>query len=246
MRRAARSTSSHGDADHPGRHPRPLGLVEYGVRLDDLRRRWAEVDAAGDVTAVPVHGSAEVAQHDVAPHDHPGPPGDDGGWPRSRPRRRWRSSPCRGPRRGAGRTGRPTPAPRSGRQRDVAGVAAAPPTRSAAAPAAASAAISAASLRDPERPDDLDRPRNIVPGRSGRRSTTKRAQVWSPTRRRDRPPGQLRPRWPTGSSVSFHGRSVNTPGCSTTRGASSRGTTSVASLSRGSTSIVSRSSGMAR
>ena len=48
-----------------------------------------------------------------------------------------------------------------------------------------------------------------------------------------------------GSSVSLHGRSENTPGCSTTRGASSRGITIVASPSRGSTSIVSRSSGMA-
>ena len=48
-----------------------------------------------------------------------------------------------------------------------------------------------------------------------------------------------------GSSVSSHGSSVNTPGCSTTRGASSRGMTIVASPSRGTTSIVSRSSGIA-
>ena len=40
-------------------------------------------------------------------------------------------------------------------------------------------------------------------------------------------------------------RASNTPGCSATRGASSRGMTSVASPSRGTTSIVSRSSGIA-
>jgi hypothetical protein len=49
----------------------------------------------------------------------------------------------------------------------------------------------------------------------------------------------------TGSSVSSQGRSPNTSGRSLTRGASSRGTTSVASPSRGRTSMVSRSSGMA-
>ena len=48
-----------------------------------------------------------------------------------------------------------------------------------------------------------------------------------------------------GSSVSLPRASVNTPGCSTTRGASSRGMTSVASPSRGTTSIVRRSSGIA-
>ena len=76
------------------------------------------------------------------------------------------------------------------------------------------------------------------------RSTRKRAQVWSPMAATFAP--LARPAtMATGSSVSFHGRIVNTPGCSTTRGASSRGTTSVASPSRGSTSIVSRSRGMA-
>ena len=59
------------------------------------------------------------------------------------------------------------------------------------------------------------------------------------------PRRRARRRSPIGSSVSSHGSSVNTPGCSTTRGASSRGTTSVASPSRGTTSIVSRSSGIA-
>ena len=49
----------------------------------------------------------------------------------------------------------------------------------------------------------------------------------------------------TGSSVSVHGRSPNTPGCSATRGASSSGTTRTASPARGSTSMVSRSSGIA-
>jgi hypothetical protein len=48
-----------------------------------------------------------------------------------------------------------------------------------------------------------------------------------------------------GSSVSFHGNSVNTSGRSTTRGASMRGTTNVTSPSLGTTSIVSRSSGIA-
>ena len=50
---------------------------------------------------------------------------------------------------------------------------------------------------------------------------------------------------PTGSSVSLQGRTVKASGRSSTRGASSAGTTSVASPARGSTSIVSRSSGMA-
>ena len=49
----------------------------------------------------------------------------------------------------------------------------------------------------------------------------------------------------TGSSTSSHRRSSNTPGWGTTRGASRRGMTIVASPSRGTTSIVNRSSGIA-
>ena len=54
-----------------------------------------------------------------------------------------------------------------------------------------------------------------------------RAKVWSPMAA---PPAPLaRPAtMATGSSVSVHARMVNTSGCSTTRGASRRGTTIVA------------------
>ena len=49
----------------------------------------------------------------------------------------------------------------------------------------------------------------------------------------------------TGSSTSSHRCSSKTPGWATTRGASSRGMTNVASPSRGTTSIVNRSRGIA-
>ena len=76
------------------------------------------------------------------------------------------------------------------------------------------------------------------------RSTRKRAHIVSPTAAT---PGVAASpaTMATGSSVSSQGRSENTPGCSTTRGASNRGITSVASASCGTTSIVNRSSGMA-
>ena len=72
----------------------------------------------------------------------------------------------------------------------------------------------------------------------------KRVQVRSPTAS---DPAAPHNRWTsaTGSSVSPQGRNRNTPGRSITRGASSAGTTSVASPSTGTTSMVSRSSGIA-
>ena len=117
-------------------------------------------------------------------------------------------------------------------------------TRSAAAPAARSAATSASSLTMRSGPTTSTARPNVAPGISGSSSTRNRAHIWSPTA--TVPAGPARSATiPEGSSVSSHGRNVNTPGCSTTRGASSRGITIVASPSRGTTSIVRRSSGMA-
>ena len=118
--------------------------------------------------------------------------------------------------------------------------------RSTAAPAARKAAISAGSLRMRSGPRTSTERRQVTPGRRGSRSTRKRDHIWSPT-------ATVRAPWArtssavmaTGSSVSFHGRSENTSGISTTRGASRRGITRVTSPCRGTTSIVSRSSGMA-
>ena len=76
------------------------------------------------------------------------------------------------------------------------------------------------------------------------RSRTKRAQVWSPIAARAGAPAMAATS-AIGSSVSSHGTISNTSGCGSTRGASSRGTTSFASPARGSTNIVSRSSGIA-
>ena len=96
-----------------------------------------------------------------------------------------------------------------------------------------------------QRADDVDGPpERRLPDRCGSSSTRKRAHIWSPTATVDAAPH--RPATiSTGRRISCHGCSVNTSGCSTTRGASSRGTTSVASPSRGTTSIVRRSSGIA-
>ena len=117
-------------------------------------------------------------------------------------------------------------------------------TRSAAAPAARRAAISAASLTIRSGPTTSTARRNSVPGICGSSWTRNRAHIWSPTAAVAAP--AARPATiAVGSSVSFHGCNVNTPGCSTTRGASSRGITIVASPSRGTTSIVKRSSGIA-
>jgi hypothetical protein len=83
-----------------------------------------------------------------------------------------------------------------------------------------------------------------VCGSASWRPSTKVAQVRSPMAAR---PGRSarRATMLTGSSVSPHGRMVKASGHSATRGASSAGTTRVASPARGSTSIVSRSSGIA-
>ena len=118
-------------------------------------------------------------------------------------------------------------------------------TRSAAAPAARSASISAASLTMRSGPTTSTARRNSVPVRCGSSSTRNRAHIWSPTATALAGPAASSATIADGSSVSSHGRSANTPGCSTTRGASSRGMTIVASPSRGTTSIVRRSSGIA-
>ena len=117
-------------------------------------------------------------------------------------------------------------------------------TRSAAAPAARRASTSAASLTIRSGPTTSTARRNSVPVIRGSSSTRKRAHIWSPTAAVAAPAASSAT-IADGSSVSFHGRSANTPGCSTTRGASRRGMTIVASPSRGTTSIVSRSSGIA-
>ena len=119
-------------------------------------------------------------------------------------------------------------------------------TRSAAAPAACSAAISAASLRMRSAfMTAVDRTYCVLfDGQCASSSTRKRAHIVSPTaatsgrsiRRATRA---------TGSSVSSHGVIEKTSGRSTTRGASSRGMTSVASPSRGTTNMVKRSNGIA-
>ena len=75
-------------------------------------------------------------------------------------------------------------------------------------------------------------------------STRNRDHMWSPTAATDADPARPAT-MSTGSSVSSHDLTPNTSGRSTTRGASSRGTTSMASPPRGTTSMVSRSSGMA-
>ena len=85
---------------------------------------------------------------------------------------------------------------------------------------------------------------NRAAGNAPWRPSTKRAHVWSPTATVAAPPTSPAT-MAIGSWVSSQARSENTSGRSVTRGASSRGTTSVASPSRGSTSMVSRSRGIA-
>ncbi len=97
-------------------------------------------------------------------------------------------------------------------------------TRSAAAPAAAQGGDLGGSLRMRSGPITSTAWRNVVAGMAASRSTRKRAHVWSPIAADDAPEASLAT-IAIGSSVSSHGSSVNTPGCSTTRGASSRGTT---------------------
>ena len=117
-------------------------------------------------------------------------------------------------------------------------------TRSAAAPARRRASISASSLMARSGAvTSLALPNDAV-GSADCRSTRNRAQVRSPIASRTAGP-QCAATRAIGSSVSSHGSIVKTSGCSTTRGASRRGTTSVASPSAGTTSIVSRSSGIA-
>ena len=100
-------------------------------------------------------------------------------------------------------------------------------------------------LDDAERPGDVD-------GAAEARARQRVLEVDDEARPRVVADGGARRAAPTrsattsiGSSVSSHARIENASGCSTTRGASSRGTTSTASPSAGSTSMVSRSSGIA-
>jgi len=116
-------------------------------------------------------------------------------------------------------------------------------TRSAAAPAATSAAISSESLAMRNGPTTSTERENSRPGRCDSSSTKNLAHIWSPiATRRDAP--MSRAVIATGSSVSFHATSSNTPGSWVTRAASRRGTTSVAARSV-TTSAVRRSSGIA-
>ena len=61
-----------------------------------------------------------------------------------------------------------------------------------------------------------------APGSCGSSSTRKRAHIWSPTASMRATGRRARATIAVGSSVSPQGSSSNTPGCSTTRGASSR------------------------
>lgn len=99
-------------------------------------------------------------------------------------------------------------------------------TLSAAAAAAASASISAWSLRVRSGAVTVTDLTHRVAGRCVMRSTRNRDHIWSPTATQDASPS--RPcASATGSSVSSHGTVSNTPGTGTTRGASSRGITSI-------------------
>jgi hypothetical protein len=117
-------------------------------------------------------------------------------------------------------------------------------TRSAAAPALRSASISSGALTARSGPVIVEASTKDVVGRRRWRPSTNRAQVWSPTAAV--PAGPTSPATRSrGSSSSPQVRNEKTSGRSTTRGASSTGTTRVASPSRGTTSMVSRSSGIA-
>ncbi|CAB4788537.1 unannotated protein [freshwater metagenome] len=123
-----------------------------------------------------------------------------------------------------------------------------PAMRSTAAPAARNASISAWSLRMRNEPITSTERRYCVDESIGMRSTKKRAHIWSPTATtRDSGVDSFTNRAviATGSSVSLQGNNVNTPGIKVTRGASSPGTTMVASPFAGKTNIVKRSSGIA-
>ena len=115
---------------------------------------------------------------------------------------------------------------------------------STACAAARNASTSAASFTIRNGPVTSVARRNAAPGSASCRARTKRAHVWSPIAAVRAPPAYAATR-AIGSSVSSQVSSRNTSGCSTTRGASSRGTRSTASASRATTSIVSRSRGIA-
>ena len=157
-----------------------------------------------------------------------------GGWPRSRRRRRWRSSPGGGPRRGCGGRGRPTPRPRCARPAGCRRPGAAAATRSAAAGGPAQGLDLGGVLHRPERADHVaglaepvcraaalqsstqePGPGAVADGRDARRADELGDE-------RDRVLGLV----PRRDARTASGRS-------TTRGASSRGTTSVASPSTG-------------
>ncbi len=242
--RDAASTSRHSAADGRGAHARLLRLDEHRVHVGDLRGRLADVEHASDVGAVARHGAAEVAQHEVAVGDRARPPWARGaGWRRWRPRRRSRSSYARARPRASVRPARDGRRARSGPRTRPSASPGRPRRRRA--PRASSASISSASFTIRIGDTTSAARENTHEGTCRWRSSTNRAQVWSPiaTRRAERL--IIDATIAIGSSVSSHVTIPNSSGRRSTRGASSRGTTSWMSPVRGSTSIVRRSSGMA-
>ena len=231
MSRAAASTVLARRADAP--RPRTAGrlrLVQHGVDLGHLGRRLAGDDAAGDVGAVPgaavgEHRAAEVAQHDLAGLDHPGARLVVRAGGVLARRRRWRSSPAGGPRRGcAARARRST----SASVRPTSGIAPRLELGGDAvdgrAPPGGRASISAASFTARSGPMTSLTPSGTrCAGRARWRSSRNRAQVWSPMAAVARPRRASSATMATGSSVSSQAAMRNTSGRSTTRGASSRG-----------------------
>ena len=205
----------------------------------------ADDEHARDVGAVAVHRAAEVAQHDVAALDDP----------RRRvvvrargvrsARRRWRSSPARDRRRACARRARGARRARCGRR-----------TGRRAWPTAISS-TACAGARERGRPR-----RASLTTRSGPVTSIARAEAGAGQRGLEREheagPGVVADRDDAGAAPTCaatrgdrgrrsrpRARATNASGCSTTRGASSRGTTSTASPSAGTTSMVRRSSGIA-
>ena len=236
IRRAARSTSSHGVPTVAGGHRRRPG--PRAARRRPRRSRPAaspSEHAAGDVAAVAVHRAAEVAQHDLAGARSPGRRRGGAGlaalapaatmakltlsWPSAMRRAEMSVDTAASVR------------PTSG----ISPACSCAATRSAAAPAARRASISAASLthRAAGRSTSTAR-RELGAGQVRQQLDEEAGPHLVADGGRGGAPAASPATIAIGSSVSPHGCSVNTPGCSTTRGASSSGTTSVASPSRGS------------
>ena len=233
-----------------GRDHRPgLGQVEHLVHVGRLGGHLARPDAAGDVGAVPdavtvEHGAAEVAQDDLAPFDRPVTRvmvGAGGVGPRGHDREVHAGvalvdQPAADV---GGDVGLGPPHQRDGSRLELFG----DPVRRGAGPSEGLDLVRI--LHRPQRTRHLARPGGTRPGAGasgGRRGIGPRSgRRWPPTmparraRRRSRPDPASRPTPPART------RRV----APTTRGASRRGTTSVASRSTGTTSMVRRSSGMA-